>query len=87
MCWCNYLYDLQIDYYWTKLGEGGDETKQRCGWLEDKFGVTWQVVPEMLGDMRESQEREKVDAMLQAMLQMKKLDIAAMKQAFEAGGE
>ncbi len=69
----------EIDYYWERLIEGGEES--RCGWLQDKFGVTWQIVPSILGDLLESDDEEKAAAVMQAMLAMIKLDIAALQKA------
>ncbi|KAF1815033.1 putative 3-demethylubiquinone-9 3-methyltransferase [Eremomyces bilateralis CBS 781.70] len=71
----------EIDYYWDKLGEGGDESKQRCGWLSDRFGVSWQVVPAALVELMVSSDPEKAKKTTAAMLQMKKFDIAALKAA------
>jgi predicted 3-demethylubiquinone-9 3-methyltransferase (glyoxalase superfamily) len=72
----------EIDYYWSKLTAGGDPTAQQCGWLKDKFGLSWQVVPRVLGEMMSDQDRQKADRVMTAMLQMKKLDIAALKRAY-----
>ena len=71
----------EIDDYWEKLSEGGDEKAQVCGWLKDKYGLSWQVVPtEMAGLFKDSQSAGAQRAM-NAMLQMKKLDIAELKRA------
>jgi predicted 3-demethylubiquinone-9 3-methyltransferase (glyoxalase superfamily) len=71
----------EIDYYWEKLGEGGDPAARQCGWLKDKYGLSWQVAPQgmakMLGDAK-SKAGQRVFA---ALLDMKKLDIAALKAA------
>lgn len=75
----------EIDYYWGKLGEGGDEKAQVCGWLKDKFGVSWQVVPTMLSDMALDPDTAKVSRVLQVMYHMKKLDIAPLVEAYEKG--
>jgi predicted 3-demethylubiquinone-9 3-methyltransferase (glyoxalase superfamily) len=69
----------EVDYYWNKLGAGGREVQ--CGWLVDKFGLSWQVVPEILGDLLGDDDRVKADRAMQAMLGMVKLDIAALKKA------
>jgi predicted 3-demethylubiquinone-9 3-methyltransferase (glyoxalase superfamily) len=73
-----------VDYFWEKLGEGGDPKAQQCGWLKDRFGVSWQIVPvaflEMVGDGSPGSERA-----MAAMLYMKKLDIAALKRAYDGG--
>jgi len=71
-----------VDYYWDSLTAGGGEESQ-CGWLKDKFGLSWQIVPTALGDMLGSPDREKAGRALQAMLKMRKLDIAALKAAYE----
>jgi predicted 3-demethylubiquinone-9 3-methyltransferase (glyoxalase superfamily) len=73
----------EVDYYWNKLGEGGDPKAQQCGWLKDKFGLSWQVVPTALLDLLTDPDREKADRAMEAMLQMKKLDIADLRRAFE----
>ncbi len=71
----------EIDHFWGKLSEDGDENAQQCGWLKDKFGVSWQIVPTALGELLKSSDDEKNQRMLQAMFQMKKLDIAELKRA------
>ena len=70
----------EIDYYWDKLTAGGEESM--CGWLKDKFGVSWQVVPEILGDMLKDPDRNKVDNVTKAFLRMKKFDIGKLQRAF-----
>ena len=72
-----------MDYLWEKLGEGGDPAKQQCGWLADKFGVSWQVVPKVLDDMIADPNPEKSGRAFLAMLEMKRIDIAALERAFE----
>lgn len=72
----------EVDYYWGKLSEGGDETAQQCGWLKDKYGVSWQVVPTALADMINDPDYAKSQRAMAAMLQMKKLDIEALRQAY-----
>ena len=72
----------EIDYYWEKLTEGGDKNAQQCGWLKDKFGLSWQIVPTILPDLMSSSDHEKSDRVMKALLQMKKLDIASLQQAF-----
>lgn len=74
----------EIDYYWERLGEGGDPNAQQCGWLKDKFGVSWQVAPTILDDMIADPDKEKAGKAMNAMLQMKKLDIAKLKEAFNS---
>jgi predicted 3-demethylubiquinone-9 3-methyltransferase (glyoxalase superfamily) len=73
----------EVDHYWNALSEGGDKSAQQCGWLKDKYGLSWQVVPTVLMEMMSDQDREKSGRAMQAMLQMKKLDIAELKRAFD----
>jgi len=68
-----------IDYFWSKLTQGGSES--RCGWLKDKFGLSWQVVPTSLPELLGGQDAEKSQRAMKAMLQMGKFDIAALKRA------
>ena len=70
----------EVDYYWQKLSTGGE--KSRCGWLKDKFGISWQVVPTILGDLLGDQDEEKSDRVFQAMLKMRKLDIKTLQRAY-----
>ncbi len=72
----------EVDYYWERLTEGGREVQ--CGWLEDKFGLSWQVVPSVLPELLGSDDREKADAAMQAMMKMVKLDVAALQAAYDA---
>ena len=74
----------EVDYYWKRLSEGGDEKAQQCGWLKDKYGLSWQVVPTVLPEMLKDHESPKAQRAMEAMLQMKKLDIAKLKQAYAA---
>jgi predicted 3-demethylubiquinone-9 3-methyltransferase (glyoxalase superfamily) len=71
---------VEIDYYWKRLSAGGKILQ--CGWVTDKFGVTWQIVPTVLKDLLGAADREKAGRAMQAMMRMKKLDIAALKRAF-----
>jgi predicted 3-demethylubiquinone-9 3-methyltransferase (glyoxalase superfamily) len=71
----------EIDAYWEKLTRGGKEVQ--CGWLVDKFGVSWQIVPRVLGEYMSCPDREKAGRAMQAMMKMVKLDIAALERAFE----
>lgn len=71
----------EVDTYWNKLLEGGQPVQ--CGWLTDKFGVSWQIVPTVLGDMLRDKDAAKSQRVMQAMLKMIKLDIATLKQAYE----
>jgi two-component system sensor histidine kinase QseC len=72
----------EVDDYWEKLLAGGGKPMQ-CGWLTDKYGVSWQIVPTVLGDMLQSKDAAKSQRAMQAMMKMVKLDIAALKKAFE----
>ena len=72
----------EIDDYWEKLTEGGDEKAQQCGWLKDKFGVSWQVVPSGLTEIFADHKSAGHQRAMTAMLQMKKLDIAELKRAY-----
>jgi predicted 3-demethylubiquinone-9 3-methyltransferase (glyoxalase superfamily) len=72
----------EVDYYWDKLSEGGDAQAQQCGWLKDKYGVSWQVVPTVLIEMLMDPNAAKSQRAMEAMLQMKKIDIAQLKRAF-----
>ena len=69
----------EVDYYWNKLSVGGAE--QQCGWIKDQFGLSWQVIPRALGQMLGDTDRNKANRVMQAMLKMKKLDIAELKRA------
>jgi predicted 3-demethylubiquinone-9 3-methyltransferase (glyoxalase superfamily) len=71
----------EIDELWEKLSEGGQ--KIECGWLTDKFGVSWQIVPSILGTLMTDKDPKKSERVMQALMQMKKLDIAKLKQAYE----
>ena len=73
----------EVDYYWTKLSDGGDPSAQQCGWLKDKFGLSWQIVPTILSDMLANKDQKKSQRTMKAILQMKKLDIEQLEEAFE----
>jgi predicted 3-demethylubiquinone-9 3-methyltransferase (glyoxalase superfamily) len=73
----------EIDYYWDKLSAGGDKKAQQCGWLKDKYGLSWQIVPNVLSVMLRDQDAKKSERVMKALLQMKKLDIKTLKQAYE----
>jgi predicted 3-demethylubiquinone-9 3-methyltransferase (glyoxalase superfamily) len=70
----------EIDYYWNKLTSGGGQEGQ-CGWLKDKFGFSWQIVPTALGKLMSDKDPKKANRVMQALLQMKKLDLATLEQA------
>jgi predicted 3-demethylubiquinone-9 3-methyltransferase (glyoxalase superfamily) len=71
----------EVDELWERLSEGGQ--KQRCGWLTDKFGVSWQIIPSVLGQMLQDKDAEKSRRVMKAMLQMDKIDIQGLRQAYE----
>lgn len=73
----------EVDYYWEKLAEGGDPKAQACGWLKDKFGVSWQIVPIAAIEMLKGPDAQKAQRAMGAMMQMKKIDVAAMRRAAE----
>ena len=72
----------EIDYFWENLSKGGDEKAQVCGWLKDKFGVSWQIVPTALGKMLQDKDIKKSERTMKAMLQMKKIDIKTLELAY-----
>lgn len=71
----------EVDKFWEKLSEGG--RKDRCGWLQDKYGVSWQIVPSVLGHLVQDKDAEKSKRVMKAMLQMDKLNINGLKDAYE----
>lgn len=73
----------EIDYYWDKLAPGGDEKAQVCGWLKDKYGLSWQIVPAVISEMLQSKDREKSERAMAAFLKMKKIDISELKKAYD----
>jgi predicted 3-demethylubiquinone-9 3-methyltransferase (glyoxalase superfamily) len=72
----------EVDHYWSHLSAGGDPNAQQCGWLKDKFGLSWQVVPTVLFTMLMDPDPAKSKRAMEAMLQMNKLDIAALRRAY-----
>ena len=73
----------EVDHYWDRLGQGGDPKAQQCGWLKDRYGLSWQVVPTGMVKMLNDPDRDKANRAMEAMMQMKKLDITELKRAFE----
>jgi predicted 3-demethylubiquinone-9 3-methyltransferase (glyoxalase superfamily) len=71
----------EVDELWTKLSTGGEEG--RCGWLKDKFGLSWQIIPTALGELMNDPDPIKAQSVMNAMLQMHKLDVEGLKQAYE----
>jgi predicted 3-demethylubiquinone-9 3-methyltransferase (glyoxalase superfamily) len=72
----------EVDQYWEKLSEGGDEKAQQCGWLKDKFGLAWQVVPRVLPEMLMDPDPGKSQRVMEVVMQSKKFDIAELKRAY-----
>jgi predicted 3-demethylubiquinone-9 3-methyltransferase (glyoxalase superfamily) len=72
-----------VDNYWEKLSEGGDANAQQCGWLKDKYGVSWQIVPTALIEMLQDQDASKSQRVMTALLQMKKIEMEVLRQAYE----
>jgi predicted 3-demethylubiquinone-9 3-methyltransferase (glyoxalase superfamily) len=73
----------EVDYFWNKLGEGADPSWQACGWLKDKFGLSWQIVPQALFTMIADKDAAKSGRVMQAVMQMKKLELAVLQRAYE----
>ena len=73
----------EVDHFWEKLTAGGDPASQQCGWLKDQFGVSWQIVPSVLSALMSGPDPAKSARAMNALLQMKKLDIAALKRAYD----
>jgi predicted 3-demethylubiquinone-9 3-methyltransferase (glyoxalase superfamily) len=73
----------EIDHFWTRLGEGGEPKAQQCGWLKDRYGLSWQVVPSGLHEMFADPDAQKTERLMRAVMQMKKLDFEALRRAFE----
>jgi predicted 3-demethylubiquinone-9 3-methyltransferase (glyoxalase superfamily) len=72
----------EVDYYWEKLNLGGDPNAQQCGWLKDKFGISWQIVPTKFVDMLTDPDAEKAIRVMNTMLSMKKLDLPVLEKAY-----
>jgi predicted 3-demethylubiquinone-9 3-methyltransferase (glyoxalase superfamily) len=72
----------ELDRYWGKLSEGGDPEAQQCGWLKDRYGLSWQVVPRVLAEMIGGPVTDRTERVMKALLQMKKIDIAALQRAY-----
>jgi predicted 3-demethylubiquinone-9 3-methyltransferase (glyoxalase superfamily) len=79
--WCET--QEEVDHFWKRLSEGGDPKAQQCGWLKDKFGVSWQIVPVVMMDMLTDPDRAKSQRAMKAMMEMKKLDIGKLRKAFD----
>jgi predicted 3-demethylubiquinone-9 3-methyltransferase (glyoxalase superfamily) len=77
----------EVDYYWAKLSQGGDKKAQQCGWLKDRYGLSWQVVPTLLFEMLSDPDPKMAERAMTAMLQMKKFDIDKLKRAYAGAGK
>jgi predicted 3-demethylubiquinone-9 3-methyltransferase (glyoxalase superfamily) len=73
----------EIDYFWDKLSAGGDPSVQACGWLKDRFGVSWQIVPDFMLELYKDEKSAGAQRTMEAMLQMTKLDIATLRRAYD----
>ncbi len=73
----------EVDHFWENLTAGGDEKAQQCGWLQDKYGFSWQIIPKILPELLSGPDPVKSGRAMQAMLQMKKIDIEGLKKAYE----
>ena len=74
----------EIDYYWNKLGVGGDPNAQVCGWLKDRYGLSWQVIPKDVDELYKDESSPGAHAAMEAMMQMKKIDMAALREAYDS---
>lgn len=72
----------EVDYYWDRLSAGGDPSAQQCGWLKDRFGLSWQVFPAKVMDMLQDKDRKRADRVMAAILEMKKMDLAKLEKAY-----
>ncbi|MCU0479535.1 MAG: VOC family protein, partial [Chloroflexi bacterium] len=75
----------EVDHYWERLGDGGDPSAQQCGWLKDRFGVSWQVMPTRLAELMSDPDPARAARVTAALLAMKKLDIAELERAAAEG--
>jgi len=73
----------EIDYYWTKLSAGGDPAAQQCGWLKDRYGLSWQVVPRGMSEMLEDSSSPRAERAMRAILGMKKIDLEELRRAYQ----
>ncbi len=71
----------EVDHYWSRLSQGGDEKAQQCGWLKDRYGLSWQVIPVEMIEMFSHSDRAKVSKMTDAMMKMKKIDLSLLRKA------
>mgnify|MGYP001252716507 CR=1 FL=1 len=73
----------EVDHYWNALSQGGDPAAQQCGWLKDRYGLSWQIVPTIFQEMEASTDRAAMERYMSTLMSMKKLDVAQLRQAFE----
>ena len=73
----------EIDHYWSRLSAGGDPRAQQCGWLKDRYGLSWQITPTVLTEMLQDEDPAKAERVMAAMLQMKKIDIPTLQRAYD----
>jgi predicted 3-demethylubiquinone-9 3-methyltransferase (glyoxalase superfamily) len=73
----------EVDHFWSRLGQGGPAEAQQCGWLKDRFGLSWQVIPKRFMSMITDSDKEKVGRVFNAMMKMKKLELPALERAFK----
>jgi predicted 3-demethylubiquinone-9 3-methyltransferase (glyoxalase superfamily) len=76
----------EVDYYWDRLSKGGDPKAQQCGWLKDKYGLSWQVVPTRLPELLQDHESPKAERVMNALIKMKKFDIRELERAAAGDG-
>lgn len=76
----------EIDHYWNKLSKGGDKSSQQCGWLKDKFGVSWQIIPQDIGRLIGNPKSKGSQRAMNAMLKMKKINLAELRRAYAGNG-
>lgn len=72
----------EIDFYWNRLGEGGDEAARQCGWLKDRYGLSWQIVPRVMEQWMTDPDKGRINRIFAAMMAMKKLDLAELQRAY-----
>ena len=73
----------EVDHYWEQLSAGGDPKSQQCGWLKDRYGLSWQIVPDMMAELFSAENAPGTQRAMEAMLEMKKIDIAALRRAYD----
>jgi predicted 3-demethylubiquinone-9 3-methyltransferase (glyoxalase superfamily) len=83
LSWCIAIPRRKFDYYWDRLAAGGDPQAQQCGWLKDKFGLSWQIVPTDMDEMMRDGTPEQIARVTQAFLKMKKFDRAELRKGYE----